>query len=405
MILCKDEIFFVYLSNMERENFNIFNDLISNSYKTKKVPVCFNDWDHAQNLILDKFLKIPLKIKNIEEEILEDLKSYKRFMDAIIWNFLHGEAADVRRFFNDSDIIIQNLKNHNIDAHLDFVRRMKDEFGDCFVLCDLLSNSKIGDVLWLGESGKILPIEIKSGEINKKIIDALKEKEIGNEKKYNELIKNPNVAKQISRMQRQKINYEHETNLYFDGVNELEESLYKILTKDNLSIKTYEKELIYLLEMVEKNNEGFVEIDESLSLCGVKVQYKNSDAFVQNFISQIKGKPLINFFTKDLRDSSIAKPILSFDFDASLKLGLVNSEFFIVQIFYPQVFCEKYSNDKIRFDFHQSKNDFAMVVTDRSTGAYVNWGPGTYNRLFNYLQLPSTIGEISISSLYDFLKL
>lgn len=238
-------------------------------------------------------------------------------------------------------------------------------------------------------------------------MSAIKEKDAGNEKEYELLINDNKYQKQIARIERQAKRHNHESNLYYDEVSITEAGIHKIVTDNSLQIKTYEKELVDLFDAIESNGEGFFEVEDCLFLLGIKViggrkKYLSEKLIEQNPKSH---KMIINCFSKDINESPMAKPVLSFNISENFKFKMLNSNFFVLQVFMPEIFCKKYSDDATKFHYHEIGNDFFISIQNAGSSLFSGIGAGTYHRLFNYLQRPETIFKTSKLGFGEFQKL
>ncbi len=162
----------------------------------------FRNWKIAQ----EKILSIQLQLwkenpnfVNLPHKVFF-YRSLQRLLDCIIWHHFGPDITDIKRIY-EFDCKIQNLFEHNILSHIEIMREINSSPKNFALISDLTSGIRIGDLFVIDEQSKTNFIEVKSGDVNAEILEALRNQ---NQNKLNVLENDPTKNKQLYRIVKQK---------------------------------------------------------------------------------------------------------------------------------------------------------------------------------------------------------
>jgi hypothetical protein len=373
--------------DMTRDEFNKLHSLIMD-HKGDEVGSRLATWKLAHDYILEQFLDMPKSTRKLSDDDAFRYRTLKKGADSILWLHLDHEPADMRRFL-EGQISLQNLSHHNIECHQKYSEEIFEKTGFVALVADLCSSSKTGDILVLFPDGRVIPIEVKEGDVNHRILDAIQERDRGHDAPYRKLLGDEQYAKQVKRIERQTRRLKHETTLYFTNESVTEDSVYKTHLHP-FDVIDYQSSVDAAVEEAIKSGSARSKVDDCFDVIAV-----DKAESVDDLTDQIRREEAMQygFYSIAAKEDALTRPIWTLDMQKDRKFHLLTGSCMVMFIFYPRLFCEKYSSPECRFEILEQASDAPQISAILPGHPGVSFGPGLYQRLFSFLIHPKSVAE------------
>jgi hypothetical protein len=387
-------------------------NILFNLQKLSKDKKNIKEKIKASNMDIDNRnkLKEQVKLLELKENIM------KKLADSIAWKLLDYDYTSIRRLYHDQNQM--DIGNSNILHDITTINAIFEENKRKFpLITDITSFMQTGDILLKDTSkgnGSISIIELKEGKVNEKIEEILMNYTNNHCDYYlhNELkSKDEKFAKQFSRYIKQQKSMINVINTINSGEGiDQSTGLNVKISKDIFTVNSYEKDILDMLEEVNKKNYSTRVIDDCL-LIGVYNNTKLNMQFAfKGWVDILKiDFPIINLFSSI--NIPLAYPLFIHSFSLEDKIKLIDGKKTVLMCLDINMWLEKMREKGISYRYlttketgrinSVNKNIKAFVLNDKAIefdykGNKTLLYDGLFGRMFYEL--------INPSSIIDFLK-
>lgn len=271
--------------------------LFSKDERNNFIKACHYGYYLGQYLVLKELLKLndlriiikeKIKTANIQNQkkhknnlsftlkkidFIEAL--YRNVIDTLFWIIFKYEGAYIRRLnINGESNLRINLRKSNIKSAINYIKSFRKKDLLSFVLItDLTSFVQIGDLIIIDFNKGIRIIELKAGEVNKKIynfLDSFYITQCPHAIKTFREAEGDKVFEQLNRVIKQERKLKELTQIINknEGVDIHSGHRIKIEDKTNVPLETYTNTVINLLKATNDKNYALDVVDDCL-LIGV----------------------------------------------------------------------------------------------------------------------------------------
>jgi len=326
----------------------------------------------ASNMDIDNRNKLKEKVKILElkESIM------KKLADSIAWQLLDHDYTSIRRLYHDQNQM--DIENSNISHDIATIDAIFNEDKRRFpLITDITSFIQTGDVLLKDTSkgnGSISIIELKEGKVNEKI-----EEIITNYKEnlcdyylHNELkTKDEKFFKQFSRYIKQQQTMISVINTINTGEGiDHSTGLNVKISEDIFEVNSYEKDILDMMEEVNKKNSSIRVIDDCL-LIGVYNNTKiNIQAAFKVWVDALKiDFPIINIINSI--NTPLAYPMFILPFSLEDKIKLIDGKKTVLMCLDINKWLDKISEKDISYRYLTTKETGRINSVNKNIKAFV----------------------------------
>ncbi len=326
-------------------------------------------WKSAQEVVIEKQLEI-CKIQDFAKTplLVRKLRVLQRLMDTVVWTHLKMDIVDIRRFYGP-DAKIQNLFEHNIISHFESAQEYNQNDDVFALVSDLTLGIQHGDLLLIGETGTNTTIvEIKEGEKNSAVVEAIRQKDAGLTQKYDELIKNPDMKKQLERTVRQHERGKNTIQILTTGQGkDFDLKAERRVFNNDITNRFFRRELAECADEAASKGHATRLIESCGELLIAFGSSKNTQVEVENLI---KGRDqnsvkLFNLSSMFL-NATQCPPLFLQPLSDEHKYEVIIGNMRIWLAFYPRDFISQFSTENFQLRMVEGKEACRMLADNRS---------------------------------------
>lgn len=377
----------------------------------------FAGWKDAQITNLELQLEIQSEKMFLERDPFTTytFRNLQRLMDSIVWQHF-GNTSDMKTIFKPEPIIA-DLRKHNIDSHVAAANENNKKEEELWLISDLTSGFKSGDLLYRNVDGSVSFVELKTGKVNSAIHNLLFN---GNHEDLLKLVTKENVEsikKQLKRVvaqvergneSRKALNNEPHIDSDYPGFK-------KNIVIHNEPLKEFGDKIDLMLEAPKKDK--FMVIEDCLYLGVLNYEYSTRTAHEQ-FLATVEEnlrEPILGpscDLAMYLNGTSFTKPLYVQPFAKSSIIDLLGRERSVHIYLSLSRFAKKFRSETVELDLvtgkemrklyskhrgYSSKHqDTVLRIRDKKLNAEGLLSDGLLQKMFCDLFMPSELLKLNL---------